>query len=205
MFTAAYTVTVPGNASPSSYAFTGTLGYHIGGSSLITETIEGDQSVNVQIPGGGGGGGPIPTPGPANCLRQLPGAVSPGQTFDVTVTFTAPADNFNAVGITDNAPAGWSVQGNIAWCTPNASFVNIVGSQISYVWMGTYTSGSAFTAQYKVTVPGNATLPSYTFSGQLGYHIGGGGLITENIAGNSTVKVGQTPVSGITREVNGDI
>jgi hypothetical protein len=38
--------------------------------------------------------------------RILPDAVHSGETFDVTVTFTAPVDNFNAVSITDLAPDG---------------------------------------------------------------------------------------------------
>jgi len=37
---------------------------------------------------------------------EVPG----GRTFAVTVTFTAPADNFNVVSITALAPDGWEVQ-----------------------------------------------------------------------------------------------
>jgi hypothetical protein len=121
------------------------------------------------------------------------------------VTFTAPADNFNAIGITDNVPTGWAIQRDKTWCTPNADVDNVLGSQVQYSWYGTYSAGQTFTAQYKVTVPGNATAGSYPFSGQLYYHIGGSAGTTENIAGNSTVQVGQTPVSGTTRQVNGDI
>jgi len=152
---------------------------------------------------------PTPTPiaaGPANCLRDLPAdAQLPGATFDVTVTFTAPADQFNSIGLADNVPTGWAIQGNVAWCAPNADFVNIVGDQVQYGWFGPYSSGQTFTAVYHVTVPLGASLPSYTFSGQLGYHIGGGALVTENIAGDCTVQLGKTPVTGITRQINGSI
>ena len=129
----------------------------------------------------------------------------PGQTFDVTVTFTAPADQFNAIGRADNVPAGWAIQGNVAWCTPNANSVNIVGDQLQYTWFGPYSSGANFTALYKVTVPGGASLPSYSFNGQLGYKIGGNSTVFETIAGDFTLQLGKTPVTGITREVNGSI
>jgi hypothetical protein len=144
--------------------------------------------------------------GAAQVTRHLPSnPVSPGQTFDVTVTFTAPADSFNSIGLVDDAPAGWAVQGNVAWCTPNANFLNAVGSEVQYLWAGSYSSGQTFTALYKVTVPVDASLLSYTFSGQLGYKIGGGSTIFEAIAGDFAVQLGRTPVTGITREVNGEV
>ena len=72
--------------------------------------------------------------GPANCLRDLPAAVQPGQTFTVTVTFTAPASQFNSIGLTDNAPADWAV--NSSTCTPNASYANPDGNKMEYGWNG---------------------------------------------------------------------
>jgi hypothetical protein len=44
--------------------------------------------------------------------RILPDAVHRGETFDVIVTFTAPANELNAVGFTDVAPDGWDVPRN---------------------------------------------------------------------------------------------
>ncbi|MFA4836232.1 MAG: hypothetical protein WC749_09215, partial [Dehalococcoidia bacterium] len=45
-------------------------------------------------------------------VRALPDTVSPGQTFDVTVTFASPANGFNTIGLTDLAPGtmpiGWT-------------------------------------------------------------------------------------------------
>ena len=55
---------------------------------------------------------------PANPTRILPDKVYRGETFNVTVTFTAPADNFQLVSLTDVAPAGWNVTVNVGWCTP---------------------------------------------------------------------------------------
>jgi len=133
---------------------------------------------------------PAPTPGPANALRDLPAAAQqPGTTFDVTITFTAPDDAFNGVGIVDNVPTGWAKQGDVTWCTPNAAAVNLAGDQVGYLWMGNYTHDTPFTVLYKVTVPLGASLPSYTFTGQIGYHIGAGGLVNENIAGDQQVTV----------------
>jgi subtilisin family serine protease len=196
-----------GNETPSQVmtgtgAFSGNITslnpittYHFRAKAIGNGTSYGnDTTLTTAVP-------PVPT------IRHLPGIpVSPGQTFDVTVTFTAPADNFNSIGLADNVPTGWTVQGNLTACTPNPTNMNIVGSQIQFLWMGNYTAVTVFTVPYTVTVPGNATAGNYTFSGTLGYHIGGGGLVTENIAGDSTVQVSPgTPVTGITREVNGNI
>ncbi len=121
---------------------------------------------------------PTPTPppvGPANCLRDLPSVAQlPGATFNVTITFTAPAGDFNAIGLEDNAPAGWTVAVDKTWCLPNANQAPApVGSQIQYAWYGPYDSGQTFTAIYHVTVPDGATAGSYFFTGELTYYIGG--------------------------------
>jgi len=119
----------------------------------------------------------------------------PEQTFDVTVTFTAPDDNFNSIGLEDSVPAGWAIQSNAAWCTPNANFVNIVGDQVQYAWFGPYSSGQTFTALYKVTVPAGSSSGTYAFSGQLGYKIGGSSTIYDAIAGDQQVEVVVPPTS----------
>jgi hypothetical protein len=110
----------------------------------------------------------------ANPVRFLPATVSPGQTFDVTVTFTSPDDDFNAIGLDDFAPAGWTVSVNTAWCSPTANESNANANEAVYIWYGPYVSGVGFTAVYKVTVPGNAELGIYDFSGTLEYYIGEG-------------------------------
>jgi len=126
----------------------------------------------------------------ANPTRDLPNApVERGETFDVMVTFTAPEDNFNSIGLVDNVPSGWAIQVDKTWCTPNADQHNIVGDQAQYVWYGPYDAGQAFTALYRVTVPGDAALASYTFDGELGYKIGGGDRIFEAIGGDFQVTV----------------
>jgi len=139
-------------------------------------------------------------------IRDIPDAAQlPGQTFDVTVTFTAPADAFNAIALEDNAPAGWTMQGNLSACSPNANIANPVGNQMRYLWFGPFNSGQSFIATYSVTVPAGATPGSYTFTGNLVYYLGGVAQTPENIAGAQTVQIPDTLVSGITREVNGSI
>ena len=54
----------------------------------------------------------------ANPGRTLPHTVERGETFNVTVTFTAPADKFNAIGLTDIAPDGWDVTIDEMWSSP---------------------------------------------------------------------------------------
>jgi hypothetical protein len=96
---------------------------------------------------------PAPTMG---VMRNLPGVTYPGGTFDVFVNFTAPADEFNAIGLTDLAPAGWDVTVNQTWCTPNADLVKATGNKVEIAWFGPYAKDTNFSAMYKVTVPDDA-------------------------------------------------
>jgi hypothetical protein len=121
--------------------------------------------------------------------RVLPDTVQGGETFDVTVTFTAPADNFNAIGLTDLAPDGWNVTLNGTWSTPNAGFVNAMGNKAEIMWFGPYESGTTFSAVYKVTVPDDAELGIYVFSGSVEYYVGSEGPYSENTTGGSQVEV----------------
>jgi len=88
----------------------------------------------------------------ANPSRTLPDAVQRGETFDVTVTFVSPADNFNAIGLTDLAPDGWEVTLDEAWCTPNAEFVSATGNKAEIMWFGPYAKDADFSVMYKVAV-----------------------------------------------------
>jgi len=121
--------------------------------------------------------------------RTLPDAVQGGETFDVTVNFTSPVDNFNAIGLTDFCPAGWDVTLDKAWCTPNAEFVKATGNEAEFLWYGPYESGTAFTVLYKVTVPDDAGLATYAFNGSVEYYLGSEGPYSENVTGGSQVEV----------------
>jgi len=124
-----------------------------------------------------------------NATRVLPDTVQRGETFDVTVTFTAPADNFNSVGLTDNAPAGWEVTVDKTWCTPNAKFVDATGNKAEFLWYGPYDKDADFSVTYKVTVPVYACAGNLTFDGFLEYYLAGEGPYYESITGDSEVGV----------------
>jgi len=119
----------------------------------------------------------------------LPHTVERGQTFDVIVTFTAPADNFTAISLTDFAPDGWNVTVDTTWCQPQAR-VKATSDMAEVAWQGPYDKGVNFTVLYKAIVPHGASLGNYTFSGFLAYYIGPSGHIFEDITGDSEVEVG---------------
>ena len=98
-------------------------------------------------------------------IRNLPddalelNAEYPGDSFWVYVNFTAPVDEFNSIGLTDLAPAGWAVQTDVSWCSPVASWTKGEGNKAEYSWSGEatgYASGTLFSAKYKVTIPATA-------------------------------------------------
>ena len=128
----------------------------------------------------------------ANPARDLPNApVQRGETFDVTITFISPYDNFNAIGLIDEVPAGWIVQVDTSWCTPNAENAkwDIPLNQAQYVWFGPYDVGEEFTALYKVTIPADAESDTYLFDGQLGYIIASSARVFKDIGGDASTDV----------------
>ena len=128
-----------------------------------------------------------------NPVRVLPDTVQKGEIFEVTANFTAPADKLSPVGLTDLCPDGWNVTVNMTWCTPNAQFVNATENKAEIMWYGEpgvgFNSGTTFTALYKVTVPDDAGLGIYVFSGSVEYYVGPEGPYSENIAGGSQIEV----------------
>jgi len=128
-----------------------------------------------------------------NLTRALPDTVERNQTFNVTVTFTAPAGNFNAIGLTDNAPDGWNVTVNATWCTPNADVFTATGNKAEIGWFGKpgvgFDKNTSFTVLYKVTVPDYACAGNHAFNGFLEYWVGPIGPSSENITGDSEVEV----------------
>ena len=126
---------------------------------------------------------------PANPTRILPAVVHKGETFDVTVTFNAPGDDFRLISLTDLAPGGWNVTVNETWCTPTGNATKATDNKAEIVWGGVFDQGTSFTALYKVTVPNDAELGNYTFVGSLGYYLGSQGPYYENITGDSQIEV----------------
>lgn len=131
-----------------------------------------------------------------NPARTLPPTVERGETFNVTVTFTAPADNFATIGLTDNAPDGWDVTVNAAWCTPNADAVTATGNKAEIGWFGEpgvgFDNGTSFSVVYQVTVHDYACAGNHAFNGSLEYWFGPVGPSNETVTGDSEVEV---PVS----------
>jgi len=123
----------------------------------------------------------------ANPVRALPVEVERGGTFNVTVNFTAPANNFNLISLSDLAPAGWNVTVNVTWCTPVATSVTGIGNEAQIVWGGSFSNGTYFVAVYKVAVPEDADAGFHSFSGQLQYYLADVEHYKENIAGDSQV------------------
>ena len=138
----------------------------------------------------------------ANPARVLPDTVQRGEVFDVTVNFTAPADEFNFIALSDTAPDGWNVTVDAAWCSPNADSVEATGNQALLIWYGPYDKGVDFTVVYKVTVPCDASLGSHSFNVSpyeifLSYYIGNGSKIWRNIMGDYELEVGLTAIAAI--------
>jgi len=129
----------------------------------------------------------------ANPVRVLPDTVERRETFNVTVTFTAPADKFNAIGLTDFCPDGWNVTVSTAWCTPTADAVKATGNEAEIAWFGEpdvgFDKGTSFSALYKVTVPDDALAGIHTFDGFLQYYLASEGPYYENITGDSEAEV----------------
>jgi hypothetical protein len=136
----------------------------------------------------------------ANPVRTLPAVVTRGGEFEVTVTFTLPADGLSTIGLTDSAPAGWNVSVDKDWCTPPADLSNPVdpwsAGLAEYIWtalLAQYNAGEEFTAAYRVRVPDDAGAGSYPFDGTLQYYIGEDGPYDEEITGDAGIEVEAAP------------
>ena len=139
------------------------------------------------------GGDYLPLVSYIDVMRSLPNTVQRGETFNVTVTFTAPADKFNAIGLIDLAPDGWNVTVDAAWCTPNADEVLATGNRAEIAWFGEpgvgFDNGTLFDVLYKVTVPDDTPVGIYTFNGFLAYYLAAGGPYYESITGDFEAEV----------------
>jgi len=136
---------------------------------------------------------PLTTPAFIDVIRNLPDTVRRGETFNVTVTFTAPEDKFNTISLTDLCPDGWNVTVDATWCTPNAGAVLATGNKVEIGWFGEpgvgFDNGTSFSALYKVTVSDYTPLGIHTFDGSLEYWVGPEGPYYENMIGDSEIEV----------------
>ena len=136
----------------------------------------------------------LPSPGTASAQeacpqRALPVGVHHGETFNVSVAFTSPSDNFEALSLTEHAPHGWNVSIAASWCYPKANEVRVGNNTVEIAWHGPYQEGVNFTAVYEVTVPGDASLGNYTFDGHLCYWIGESNFTLESVTGDIETEV----------------
>jgi len=105
----------------------------------------------------------VTEPTDIDVMRDLPAdaldydAEYPGDTFWVYVNFTAPVNDFNSIGMTDFAPAGWEVETNVTWCVPPADWTMHPFNKAEYSWAGPFNMSDTFTAKYKVTIPATAS------------------------------------------------
>lgn len=137
-----------------------------------------------------GGAGVVAADG-ANPVRSLPATVTPGEQFQVTVTFISPAADFNAIGLLDEAPAGWNVTVDKAWNTPSADVEHTPSpEEAAYIWFGPYADNVTFTVVYKVRVPPAAAPGTYAFpGGKIEYYTAAEGPYVGTIAGPDAVEV----------------
>jgi parallel beta-helix repeat protein len=136
---------------------------------------------------------PLTTPALIDVIRNLPDTVQREEAFNVTVTFTAPADKFNAISLADLAPDDWNVTVNATWCSPNADVVIATGNKVEIAWFGEpgvgFDNGTSFDVLYKLTVPNDAELGNYNFTGFLGYYLAAEGPYYGSITGDSQAAV----------------
>ena len=126
----------------------------------------------------------------AGPVRHLPASAERGGVFTVKITFIAPSDDFNAVGISDEAPPGWEVQAKKEWCRPEALGAKAAGNKAEIIWSGPFEKGTEFSAVYKVRIPHEAEPGVYSFgNGFLLYYIARKGPFKEEIKGDGELKV----------------
>ena len=156
-------------------------------------------------------GGLLNSPGNITLARDLPDSVHPGETFNITVNFTSPADNFSNVYLIDHAPSGWTVTVQPGWCSPAANWVGVTNNATDncveiFWWLDTYPQGTNFTVRYEVTVPGNASVGNYNFIGTLDFvcdpdntpgseSVGGDGTIAVYLSGSPQLSFTPTALS----------
>jgi len=123
-------------------------------------------------------------------VRYLPSCLNRGETFNVTVTFTATEDDFNAIGVTDFGPEGWNTTINISHSIPEADNAKCRNNTVEIEWNGPYAQNTTFTAVYQVTVPEDAQPGNYTFgSGFLEHYIADTGPYIASIGGECKTAV----------------
>jgi hypothetical protein len=139
--------------------------------------------------------------------RTLPAAVYPGLSFDVTLTFSAPGNELNAIGLSDLAPSGWTVETDDSWNSPPSNAHNVTANRADFMWYGPFDNGTVLRAVYQLTVPSGMASGTYFFNPSdlvpgLEYYIGGEGPYYANIEGQDQVNVKQASTAALTSSHN---
>lgn len=126
-------------------------------------------------------------------IRDVPAQVVRGTSFDIAITFSAPQDGFNAIGLSDVTAVDYlSIKVQSDRCEPNADYGKVKENKTEYMWLGPYVAGTPFTARYRVDVPDDAPLGPCSFDGWLEYYIGSDGPYTKGIGGDLQVVMKET-------------
>jgi hypothetical protein len=148
--------------------------------------------------------------------------VYPGEVINIFVNFTAPptspANGFNAIGLHDLAPDGWTVTVDKSWSWINgvqsdAYAVDVSSDNVAEImWTGPFATGTNISGMYKVTVPTTADpgLNTWPLCGNpdaddawLEYYFNAEGPYSNCISNDWQVVVTQPgDIVGETRDVN---
>jgi len=123
--------------------------------------------------------------------RTLPSTASPGGTFIVSLNLAVGDIPPDAVGVTENVPAGW----NVTTTSPTAKYTSDEDKIEWLFWaMGNPVENTTIT--YTVQIPGSAN-GTYTFSGTVEY----GDVDDQAIAGDTSTDVSESALTG---DLDGD-
>jgi hypothetical protein len=134
--------------------------------------------------------------------RSLPAFSAPGLSFGVKLTFSAPGDELNAIGLSDFAPAGWTIALDNNWNTPGSDLKHTGGNRADYIWNGPFENGTSFSAVYRLSVPSDAQPGTYYFfnespSPQIEYYVAGAGPYFDDIGGLDAITIGAPTIEAI--------
>jgi len=122
---------------------------------------------------------PVTPPSSAHAIRDIElQALSPGSSTNITVNITS--DITQAISLQETIPAGWS----LTRISDDAS--NFKASTNEWVWFNVGT-GITKTVTYRITMPVNASIGTYTINGTINNsggviaYVTGEGTITSDI------------------------
>jgi len=104
-----------------------------------------------------------------NIERSNPEYVQSGVPFQVEITFTAPFDECNSIGISDSADGDISV---VSY-SPDGAFVKVTGGTIEIVWAEVLSQGEQVSVAYEVVLEGEP-MEEFSFDGYIIYWDGEG-------------------------------